>query len=31
MKYLARKLYPSELMEEVEGRNSRGSYKVSSQ
>ena len=31
MKYLARKLYPSELMEEVEGRNSRGNYKVSSQ
>ncbi|XP_073248770.1 uncharacterized protein [Porites lutea] len=27
MKYLARKLYPSELMEEVEGRNSRGNYK----
>ena len=31
MKYLARKLYPSELMEEVEGRNSRANYKVCSQ
>ena len=31
MKHLARKLYPSELMEEVEGRNSRGNYKVRSQ
>ena len=28
LKYLAKKLYPTELMEEIEGRNSRGSYKV---
>ena len=31
MKHLARKLYPSELMEEVEGRNSGRNYKVRSQ
>ena len=30
LKHLAKKLYPPELMEEIEGRNSRGSYKVSS-
>ena len=30
LKHLAKKLYPTELMEEIEGRNSRGSYKVSS-
>ena len=30
LKYLAKKLYTTELMKEIEGRNSRGSYKVSS-
>ena len=30
LKYLAEKLYPRELMYEIEGRNSLGSYKVSS-
>ena len=30
LKDLAKKLYPKELMEEIEGQNSRGSYKVSS-
>ena len=30
LKYLAEKLYPKELMDEIEGRNSLGSYKVSS-
>ena len=30
LKHLAKKLYPKELMEEIEGQNSRGSYKVSS-
>ena len=30
LKYLAKKLYPTQLMEEIEGRNSRGNYKVSS-